>query len=77
MIIEIGWYRFRSNVPVERILRANFDFGYVVQPPWYVLAATLAIPLALWLWRLRPQRAAARRTSARAASGATRVQSAS
>jgi len=77
MLIEIAWYRLRSNVPVERILQANFDFSYTIQPAWWVLAGTLAIPLAVWLWRLRPQRPAARRTSSSAVSGATRVQSAS
>jgi len=77
MLIEIAWYRLRSNVPVERILQANFDFSFTIQPAWWVLAGTLAIPLAVWLWRLRPQRPTARRTSSRAVSGAARVQSAS
>jgi sulfoxide reductase heme-binding subunit YedZ len=77
MLIEIGWYHFRSNVPIERILKANFDFSYIIHPAWWVLAATLAVPPLVWLWRLRPQRPAARKTSPRPASGATRVQSAS
>jgi hypothetical protein len=77
MIIEIGWYNVRSNVPIQRILNANFDFSYIIHPAWWVLAATLAIPLVVWLWRLRPQRAKASATTARPASGATRVQSAS
>jgi hypothetical protein len=77
-LIEISWYHFRSNVPVERILRANFDFSYIIHPAWWVLAITLAIPLAAWLWKLRPQRPPkARKTSPRAVSGATRTQSAS
>jgi methionine sulfoxide reductase heme-binding subunit len=77
MIIEIGWYHFRSNVPVARILKANFDFSYIIMPTWWVLAVTLAIPLAAWLGSLRPQRRAAAKTSARAVSGATRAQSVS
>lgn len=77
MAIEIGWYHFRSNVPVERIWRANFDFSYIIHPAWWVLAATLAIPVFVWLWNLRPQRAAARKTNSKAASGARSVQSAS
>lgn len=74
---EIGWYRFRSNVPVERIWRANFDFSYIIHPAWWVLAVALAIPVFVWLWSLRPQRTAARKTASKAASGASRVQSAS
>jgi methionine sulfoxide reductase heme-binding subunit len=77
MIIEIGWYNMRSNVPIQRILNANFDFSYIIHPAWWVLAATLAVPLVVWLWRLRPQRTKARTTSSKPASGATRVQSAS
>jgi methionine sulfoxide reductase heme-binding subunit len=77
MVLEIGWYHVRSNVPIERILRANFDFSYIIHPAWWVLAATLAIPFVVWLWRLRPQRSAARKTSAKATSGATGVQSTS
>jgi methionine sulfoxide reductase heme-binding subunit len=77
MLIEIGWYNLRSNVPVARILNANFDFSYIIHPAWWVLAATLAIPLVVWLWRMRPQRASARTTSSKPASGARRVQSAS
>lgn len=77
MATEIGWYHFRSNVPVERIWRANFDFSYIIHPAWWVLAATLAIPVFVWLWSLRPQRTAARKTASKAASGASGVQSAS
>jgi len=77
MAIEIGWYHFRSNVPLERILKANFDFSYIIHSAWWVLAGTLAIPLIVFLWRLRPQRPAARKTAAKPVSGATRVQSAS
>lgn len=77
MVIEILWYRFRSNVPVERIVQLNFDFSYIVQPAWWVLIIALAIPLAAWLWSLRPQRPKARKSSGSAVSGATRVQSAS
>jgi sulfoxide reductase heme-binding subunit YedZ len=75
MIMEIGWYHFRSNVPIDRIVRANFDFSYIIHSAWWVLAVTLAMPLAAWLWSLRPQRPRAARTSAKATSGATRAQS--
>src|SRR5262249_17761878 len=78
MIIELLWYRFRSNVPFERILIADFNFDYTIAPMWYVLAITLAIPAAVYLWRLRPQRAPViRKAMPRAASGVARVQSAS
>lgn len=77
MVIEIGWYHFRSNVPFERIIRANFDFSYIIHSAWWVLAVTLAIPLVVFLWRLRPQRPAARKTTSKPVSAATRVQSAS
>jgi len=77
LAIEIAWYHLRSNVPVERVWRLVLNVGYVIQPCWWVLAAGLAVPLAVFLWRLRPQRTTARRTVSRAPSGATRIQSAS
>lgn len=73
--LESLWYHFRSNVPLERIFLANFDFSYVIRPMWWVLAAGMAVVAAAYLWRLRPQKA--RKTVARPSSGATRVQSAS
>jgi sulfoxide reductase heme-binding subunit YedZ len=77
MVIEIGWYHFRSNVPVERILQANFDFSYVIHPAWWVLAVTLAIPLAAWLWSLWPHKANVRKSAPRASPGAVQAKSAS
>jgi len=75
--LESLWYRFRSNVPFERIFLANFDFAYVIRPMWWVLAAGLAVVVAAYLWRLRPQKAVVRKAVARPSSGATRAQSAS
>jgi sulfoxide reductase heme-binding subunit YedZ len=77
-MLEAAWYYFRSGVDATQVLLANFDFSYDIRPAWYVLAVTLAIPVAAWLWRRRPSQgaAAARRTSS-PASGATKVQSAS
>jgi sulfoxide reductase heme-binding subunit YedZ len=76
-IIETGWYHFRTGVNSERVFLSNFDFSYMIRPTWYVLAVTLAVVVAAWLWRLRPQGTSAPNTVSRAASGATRVQSAS
>jgi sulfoxide reductase heme-binding subunit YedZ len=77
-LIEAAWYYFRSGVDAERVLLANLDFSYNIRPAWYVLAATLAAPVAAWLWRRRPnQRVKAPRMAPSPASGATKVQSAS
>ncbi|MGZ5809247.1 MAG: sulfite oxidase heme-binding subunit YedZ [Xanthobacteraceae bacterium] len=78
-VIETSWYYFRSGggIDAERVFIANFDFSYNIRPTWYVLAATLAVPLAAWLWHLRPQGKSVPKTTSRAASGVTRVQSAS
>jgi sulfoxide reductase heme-binding subunit YedZ len=76
--LETFWYHFRSNVPIDRIFFANFDFSYVIRPMWWVLAAGLAVVIAAYLWRFVPQRKpAARKATAKPSSGATRVQSAS
>ena len=76
--LETFWYHFRSNVPIDRIFFANFDFSYVIRPMWWVLAAGLAVVMAAYLWRFVPQRKpAARKATAKPSSGATRVQSAS
>jgi sulfoxide reductase heme-binding subunit YedZ len=76
--LETFWYHFRSNVPIDRIFFANFDFSYVIRPMWWVLAAGLAVVVAAYLWRFVPQRKpAARKTTAKPSSGAARVQSAS
>jgi sulfoxide reductase heme-binding subunit YedZ len=75
-IFESAWYHFRSGVDAWRVFQANFDFSYDIRPAWYVLAVTMAIVVAAWLWRLRPQRTTRNRSSS-AVSGATRAQSAS
>jgi sulfoxide reductase heme-binding subunit YedZ len=77
VIIETGWYYFRTGVDAKRVFLANFDFSYIIRPSWYVLAVTLAIVVAAWLWRLRPQTATVRSNKSSAVSGATRAQSAS
>jgi sulfoxide reductase heme-binding subunit YedZ len=78
-VIETAWYYFRSHggIDAERVFIANFDFSYNIRPTWYVLAATLAVPLAAWIWRRMPQGKSAPNKASRATSGATRVQSAS
>jgi sulfoxide reductase heme-binding subunit YedZ len=63
--IEVLWYHFRSNVPYQRIINANFDFSYVIQPMWWVLAASLGVVVAAWLWQLRPQKPAVRKATRR------------
>ena len=44
-----------SNVPLDRIFFANFDFSYTIRPMWWVLASGLAVVVLAALWRLRPQ----------------------
>lgn len=43
--IEAFYYRLSTNVAVERVLWANFDFTYQIRPAWFVFAAGLAIAL--------------------------------
>jgi sulfoxide reductase heme-binding subunit YedZ len=76
--LETFWYHFRSNVPIDRIFFANFNFSYVIRPMWWVLASGLAVVVLAALWRLRPQsKPAIRKAVVKPSSGATRSQSAS
>jgi len=46
-LAEAGWYGFmRPGVDAMRVLAANFDFGYMIRPAWWVLAAGLAVTAA-------------------------------
>jgi sulfoxide reductase heme-binding subunit YedZ len=75
---EATIYVLTSGVDARRILLAHFDLDMEIRPAWWVLAAGLAVA-AIGSWRDRPagQRRSARRIAARAASGATQVQSGS
>jgi sulfoxide reductase heme-binding subunit YedZ len=76
-IAEAGWYGATTGVPAWRVFSVNFDWAMAMRPAHWVLAVGFAVTLASFLWSLRPQRAKARKTSARAAVGAIQVQSGS
>jgi sulfoxide reductase heme-binding subunit YedZ len=46
-LAEAGWYAFmRPGVDGLMVLKANLDFGYMIRPAWWVLAAGLAVTVA-------------------------------
>jgi methionine sulfoxide reductase heme-binding subunit len=75
---EATIYMLTSGVDARRILLAHFDLDMEIRPAWWVLVAGLEVA-AVGSGRYRPagQRRSARRIAARAASGATQVQSGS
>jgi sulfoxide reductase heme-binding subunit YedZ len=43
-LAEAGWYAFmRPGVDGLMVLKANLEFGYMIRPSWWVLAAGLAV----------------------------------
>ena len=76
-VVETGWYAATTGVMWWRVFSANFDWDMAFRPAHWVLIVGLGVTLAAFLWSLRPQPAKARRTSARAPSGAIQVQSGS
>jgi sulfoxide reductase heme-binding subunit YedZ len=53
--IEAIYYAFSTQVSIQRVLSANFDFSYTIRPAWWVLAAGLVIAvLAEWRNRVAP-----------------------
>jgi sulfoxide reductase heme-binding subunit YedZ len=76
-IAEAAWYGITTGVMWWRVYAVNFDWEMAPRPAHWVLIGGLAVTLASFLWSLRPQRPNARKTSARAPSGAVQVQPAS
>ena len=76
-VAEAAWYGATTGVMWWRVFAVNLDWDMAFRPAHWVLVAGLAVTLASFLWSLRPQRPSARKTSARASSGAVQVQSAS
>jgi sulfoxide reductase heme-binding subunit YedZ len=76
-IVETGWYAATTGVMWWRVFSANFDWDMAFRPAHWVLIVGLGITLASFVWSFRSQRPKARRTSARAPSGAIQVQSGS
>ena len=77
---EAAWYGVTTGVMWQRVLSANLDWdiwSLTFRPAQWVLIVGLAVTLASFLWSLRPQAEKARKTSARAPSGAIQVQSGS
>jgi sulfoxide reductase heme-binding subunit YedZ len=77
---EAAWYGATTGVMWTRVLSANLDWdigSLSFRPAHWVLIVGLGVTLASFLWSLRPQRPKARKTSARAPSGAIQPQSAS
>jgi len=75
---EAAWYSFGTGVEASRVFAANFDPDMGLRPAAWVLAAGLGVAAVALVFRLRsPQAPRARRTSVRAASGVTQLQSGS
>lgn len=77
-LAEAAWYGATTGVMWQRVLSANLDWdiwSLSFRPAHWVLIIGLGVTLASFLWSLRPQGAKARKTSARAPSGAVQVQS--
>lgn len=48
-LFEAGWRWFRNGIDPLRVLAADFDFEYSIQPAWWALAAGLALALVVAL----------------------------
>jgi methionine sulfoxide reductase heme-binding subunit len=75
-VTETLWYATTTGVMWWRVFSANLSWD-MPRPAHWVLIVGLAIPLASFLWSLRPQRAKARKVSSKARVGAIQVQSGS
>ena len=75
---EAAIYMLTTGIDAPRILLAHFDFVMEIRPAWWVLAAGLAVAATgTWRYRGAGQQRSAGGIAARAASGATQVQSGS
>ena len=74
---ETLWYAATTGVMWWRVFSANLSWDMAPRPAHWVLIVGLAIPLAAFLWSLRPQGANRRKVSSRARVGAIQVQSGS
>ncbi|MFM9860953.1 protein-methionine-sulfoxide reductase heme-binding subunit MsrQ [Pseudoxanthobacter sp. M-2] len=52
VVTEALWYAVATGVDPWRVIRSNLDFGFVIRPVWWVLAAGLAVTAVAW-WRGR------------------------
>jgi len=74
---ETAWYALGTGVAAWRVFSANLDWDMAPRPAHWVLVVGVGVTLASFLWSLPLQPGKARRTSARAPSGAIQVQSGS
>lgn len=44
-LVEGAWYGIATGIGARRVLLANFDFGFMIRPAWWVLAAGIAVAL--------------------------------
>jgi methionine sulfoxide reductase heme-binding subunit len=66
-LMEAGWYKVASGVPVWRVFQADFSFARSIRPAWWVALVGLALPairLARPLWSAKPPQSARRRVGA-------------
>lgn len=47
--IEAGWYAGFTQIPVDRVLEANLQFGFRISPSWWVFGTGLTIAALTWL----------------------------
>ncbi len=77
---EAAWYGVTTGVMWVRVLSANLNWdiwSLTFRPAHWVLIVGLGVTLASFVWSFRSQRPKARKTSARAPSGAAQPQSTS
>jgi methionine sulfoxide reductase heme-binding subunit len=76
-VTETLWYATTTGVMWWRVFSANLSWDMAPRPAHWVLVVGLAVPIAAFLWSLRPQRPKAAKASSRARVGAIQVQSGS
>jgi len=75
---EAAWYSFGTGVDASRVLAVNFDPDAGLRPAAWVLICGIAVAAVALVFRLRKaQRPPGRRSSPRAVSGVTQLQSGS
>jgi len=76
-VAEAAWYGATTGVMWWRVFSVNLDWEMAPRPAHWVAIVGLAVTLAAFAWSFKSQRPKARKTPARAPTGAIQVQSGS
>lgn len=67
-LFEAGWRYVRNDIDPLRVLAANLDFEYTIQPAWWVLLGGLALAMVVALrvrgWLVQPSKKPVARAAA-------------